>query len=102
MTQQNLNKPRLYVFKSNKHIYAQIIDQKKNQILTSSSTLTPTINNSSKYYKNCKTARAVGENIANKLKKLGINEIIFDRGKNIYHGQVKALADATRSQGIIF
>lgn len=102
MTQQNLNKPRLYVFKSNKHIYAQIIDPKKNQILTSSSTLTQAVNNNSKYYKNCETARAVGENIANKLKKLGINEIIFDRGQNIYHGQVKALADATRNQGIIF
>nr|ARW68353.1 ribosomal protein L18 [Chondria sp. (in: red algae)] len=102
MRPQHIKKAKLYIFKSNKHIYAQIIDQNSNKILTSSSTLSKEVNNGLKCLKTCKTAKAVGENIANKLKKLGINKIIFDRGTNIYHGQVKALADATRSKGIIF
>nr|ARW63782.1 ribosomal protein L18 [Chondria sp. (in: red algae)] len=102
MRNKNFKTPKLYIFKSNKHIYAQVIDQENNKVITSSSTLSTEIKNGLKYVKNCKTAAVVGENIASKLKQLGISEIIFDRGKNIYHGQIKALADATRGQGIIF
>nr|YP_010951588.1 50S ribosomal protein L18 [Laurencia catarinensis]WMP12527.1 50S ribosomal protein L18 [Laurencia catarinensis] len=93
---------KVYIFKSNKHIYAHIIDNHTNQILTSSSTLSKELTNNTKYTKNCKTAALVGKNIGIKLKKLGIQQIVFDRGKNIYHGQIKALADATRKEGIIF
>lgn len=102
MTKNNLEKPRLYVFKSNKHIYAQVIDRINHNVITSSSTLSKEINNGLKYIKNCNTAKSVGENIAIKLKELGINEIVFDRGQNVYHGQIKALADGARNKGIIF
>nr|YP_009295274.1 50S ribosomal protein L18 [Dasya binghamiae]AOH77286.1 50S ribosomal protein L18 [Dasya binghamiae] len=94
----SFNCPRLYIFKSNKHIYVQIIDDYKNEIVTSSSTISKEINQ----FANCKTAKKVGQNIAQKLKEKGIHQIIFDRGQNKYHGQIKALADATRDEGINF
>nr|QCI07066.1 ribosomal protein L18 [Haraldiophyllum bonnemaisonii] len=92
------DRPRLYVFKSNKHIYVQLIDDNKNKILTSSSTISKDI----KKFANCETAAIVGKNIAIKLKAQGINCIIFDRGNKIYHGKIKALAEATRREGIHF
>lgn len=98
----NINRPRLYIFKSNKHIYAHIIDDYHNKVLTSSSTLSKDIKNQTKQFANCKIAMIVGQNIAIKLKKLGIEKIVFDRGDNIYHGQVKALADSARKEGINF
>nr|QCI05363.1 ribosomal protein L18 [Compsothamnion thuyoides] len=91
-------RPRLYVFKSNKHIYAQLIDDSNNMILASSSTIHKNINK----FANCTTAKIVGKTIAAEIKKQGLTEIIFDRGFNIYHGKIKALADATREEGIIF
>nr|YP_009392945.1 ribosomal protein L18 [Caloglossa intermedia]ARW61507.1 ribosomal protein L18 [Caloglossa intermedia] len=89
---------RLYIFKSNKHIYAQIIDDKNEKILTSCSTISKNI----KQLANCDTAKQVGKNIATKLKDQGIKNIVFDRGKHKYHGQVKALAEAARLEGICF
>lgn len=94
----SLDRPRLYIFKSNKHIYAQVIDDHNNKILTSISTISKAINKLA----NCKVAREIGKNIARQLKKQNINKIVFDRGSNIYHGQVKALAEATRQEGIEF
>nr|YP_010619132.1 Ribosomal protein L18 [Pterosiphonia complanata]WAX03145.1 Ribosomal protein L18 [Pterosiphonia complanata] len=102
MTLNNKQKLRLYIFKSNKHIYANLIDDNKKKVITSSSTISKDINNKIKSVKNCVTAQIVGKHIGVKLKQLGIKEIIFDRGKNLYHGQVKAVADATRKEGIIF
>ena len=102
MRKKQLKGYRLYIYKSNKHIYAQIIDNYNNKIITSSSTVSKAIKENIGPLKNCKAAKAVGKNIAMKLKQLGIEKIIFDRGKNIYHGQVKALANATRDNGIIF
>lgn len=96
------SKYKIYIFKSNKHIYAHIIDNENNKVITSSSTLSSEISNNEKCTKNCKKAAMVGKNIAKKLRQLGIQRIIFDRGNNIYHGQIKALADATRQEGIIF
>nr|YP_009391292.1 ribosomal protein L18 [Dipterocladia arabiensis]ARW59436.1 ribosomal protein L18 [Dipterocladia arabiensis] len=90
--------PRLYIFKSNKHIYAQIIDDDNNNILTSSSTISKEINT----FANCTTAKQIGQQVAKKLKEKGITKIIFDRGYNKYHGQIKALAEATREEGINF
>nr|QCI06634.1 ribosomal protein L18 [Erythroglossum lusitanicum] len=95
-------RPRLYVFKSNKHIYAQLIDDDNNKILTSSSTISKDIKSKINRYANCEAAKIIGKNIATKLKKQGIDQIIFDRGHKIYHGQIKALAEATREQGIHF
>nr|YP_009396860.1 ribosomal protein L18 [Ophidocladus simpliciusculus]ARW66046.1 ribosomal protein L18 [Ophidocladus simpliciusculus] len=102
MRNRNNKKTRLYIVKSNKHIYAHIIDDERNKILTSISTLSTEIKGTNKSLRNCTTARIVGKSIASKLKKLGIKKIIFDRGTNIYHGQIKSLANATREEGIIF
>ena len=93
-------KHRLYIFKSNKHIYAQVInDQNNTTIITSSSICAkfkPQITSSA----TCETAKLIGEDIANKLKNKGITEIILDRGKKLYHGKIKALAETTRNEGI--
>lgn len=97
-----IDRPRLYIFKSNKHIYAQIVDDYNKKVLTSSSTISKEIKNFTKASASCKTAKIVGQNIANKLKKLHIKKIVFDRGQNIYHGQIKELANATRNEGINF
>lgn len=102
MKTKTSNKHKIYIFKSNRHIYAHLIDTETKKVLTSSSTLSNDMSSDEKYTKNCITAAMVGKNIAKKLKQLGIQKIIFDRGKNIYHGQIKALADATRQEGIIF
>nr|QCI06433.1 ribosomal protein L18 [Dictyurus purpurascens] len=91
-------KPRLYIFKSNKHIYAQIIDDYSHKILASSSTLSE----KTQKFVNCEIAKEIGKKIGIKLKEKGITQIIFDRGKNVYHGKIKALADATRKEGIKF
>nr|YP_009392108.1 ribosomal protein L18 [Periphykon beckeri]ARW60456.1 ribosomal protein L18 [Periphykon beckeri] len=98
MKTKNNKQFRLYIFKSNKHIYANIIDDHKKKIITSISTLSKEI----KSTKNCATAHIVGKNIGIKLKELKIQKIVFDRGKNLYHGQIKAIANATREEGIIF
>nr|QCI05257.1 ribosomal protein L18 [Centroceras clavulatum] len=95
-------RPRLYIFKSNKHLYAQLIDDVNNKIITTSSTISPEIKQKRSLYRNCKTARIIGEQIAIKSKAKGLETIIFDRGKNLYHGQIKALAEAIRKQGIHF
>lgn len=94
----SLNRHRLHIFKSNKHIYAQIIDNENNNIITSSSTVCKNI----KQFANCQTAQKIGYSIAQQLKNRNITSIIFDCGKHKYHGQIKALAEGTREQGINF
>ena len=93
---------RMYVFRSNKHIYAQIIDDNKNITITASSSLCPKLKTQILSSATCETAKIVGKDIAEKLKQKGITEIVFDRGKKIYHGRIKALAEATRQAGIKF
>ncbi len=89
--------PRLCVFRSNSAIYAQIIDDTKGVTLVSSSSLELKIKNN-----NLETAAAVGKDIAEKAKKAKIKTVVFDRGGYIYHGCVKALADAARENGLEF
>lgn len=89
--------PRLCVFRSNSAIYAQIIDDTKGVTLVSSSSLELKIKNN-----NLEAAAAVGKNIAEKAKKAKIKTVVFDRGGYIYHGRVKALADAARENGLEF
>jgi len=101
-TPRKRTRPRLHVFKSNKHIYAQVIDDRQHTTITTSSSLCPKLKLQIKSTATCITAEIVGKDIANKLKNKGIDKIIFDRGKNIYHGRVKALAEATRQEGIQF
>ena len=88
--------PRLNVFRSNKAIYAQVIDDVAGTTLVSSSTLELKIKNGG----NIEAAQAVGKDIAGKCKKAKINKVVFDRGGYLYHGRVAALADAAREAGL--
>lgn len=101
-TPKKRTRPRLHVFKSNKHIYAQVIDDKQHNTIITSSSVCPKLKLQIKSPKTCKTAELVGRDIAYKLRNKGIDNIVFDRGKNIYHGRIKALAEATRREGIKF
>ena len=89
--------PRLCVFRSNSAIYAQIIDDTKGVTLVSSSSLELKIKNN-----NLEAAAAVGKDIAEKAKKAKIKTVVFDRGGYIYHGRIKALAEAARENGLEF
>ena len=96
-------RPRLSVFKSNKHIYAQIIDDDAQRTLTSASTATITFKDTKlESTSNLEAAKAVGAEVARKAKELGIDTIVFDRGGYLYHGKIKALADAAREAGLQF
>ena len=95
------DKHRLCVFRSNQHIYAQIIDKRGGNILTSASTLEIEIKNDIKSGSNVVAAEYVGKKIAERVLALGIKTLSFDRSGYKYHGRVKALADAARNAGII-
>ena len=90
--------PRLNVFRSNAHIFAQIIDDEAGTTLVSSSSVELKIENGS----NIEGAKLVGEDIAKKAKKAKITKVVFDRGGYLYHGRVSALADAARENGLEF
>ncbi|RZM79359.1 50S ribosomal protein L18 [Leptolyngbya iicbica] len=94
-------KPRLSVFRSNQHIYAQIIDDTAHNTLVAASTLEPEIK-SKVATANQEGAQAVGQLIAQRAKEKGIDQVVFDRGGNLYHGRVAALADAAREGGLSF
>nr|ARO91146.1 50S ribosomal protein L18 [Flintiella sanguinaria] len=96
------NKPRLCIYKSNNHIYAQIIDDSIGRTLSSSSTLEESIKSEISFGGNCIASTIVGKNIAEKSIKIGISKVVFDRGGYLYHGRIKALADAARSNGLEF
>nr|YP_010726353.1 ribosomal protein L18 [Hypnea brasiliensis]WDY84828.1 ribosomal protein L18 [Hypnea brasiliensis] len=100
----NSKRPRLYVFRSNKHIYVQIIDDISQKILVSSSSIAKDLKPQLpiKNKANCETSILVGKDIAQKAKINGIKSIIFDRGTKLYHGRIKALADSIRQEGIKF
>ncbi|PKM94980.1 MAG: 50S ribosomal protein L18 [Firmicutes bacterium HGW-Firmicutes-1] len=93
-------RPRLCVFRSNSHIYAQIIDDTKGVTLTAASTLDKDFQLEKK--NDVEAAKAVGTTIAKKAVEKGIGSVVFDRGGYIYHGKVQALADAAREAGLIF
>ncbi len=95
-------KPRLAVFRSNKHMYAQIIDDIAGNTLVAASTMENDIASKVKFTSTVEAATAVGEAIAKKAIEKGINEVVFDRGGYIYHGKVKALAEAARNAGLQF
>lgn len=93
------NRPRLSVFRSNKEIYVQVIDDNAGKTLASASSRDKGID-----VKGTKTeiANAVGKAIAEKAKKAGVESVAFDRGGNLYHGRVKALAEGAREGGLKF
>lgn len=90
--------PRLNVFRSNSHIFAQIIDDEKGTTLVSSSSVELKLKNGG----NVDGAKLVGADIASKATKAGIKNVVFDRGGYQYHGRVAALADAARENGLEF
>ena len=96
------NKLRLSVFRSNKHIYCQIIDDVKQITLCSSSTLDPEIKKDLKGSSTIEAAEKVGKDIAIKAKKFDFEKVVFDRGGYLYHGRVKSLAEGARSNGLKF
>ena len=92
--------PRLNVFRSNNNIFAQIIDDEKGVTLVSASSLEKELN--LKNGGNVEAAKTVGAEIAKRAKKAKITEVVFDRGGYLYHGRVKALAEAARENGLKF
>ena len=90
--------PRLSVFRSNKQIYAQIIDDEKKSTLVSASSLDKSLKLENGG--NIEAAKAVGKLLAEKAKKAKITKVVFDRGGYLYHGRVEALADAARENGL--
>ena|SRR5688572_8758545 len=95
-------RPRLCVFRSNKHIYAQIVDDSKGSTLVAASSLDPETKPDVKNGGNIAAAKAVGKVVAKRAIDKGIQVVLFDRGGYIYHGRVKALADAAREAGLKF
>ncbi|MFI3241723.1 MAG: 50S ribosomal protein L18 [Alphaproteobacteria bacterium] len=95
-------KMRLSVFRSGKHIYAQIIDDNKGVSVAAASTLEAALRETVKKASTIEAASAVGKLIAEKAVKAGVKEVIFDRGGYVYHGRVKALADSAREAGLQF
>lgn len=95
-------RPRLSVFRSSKHISAQVIDDVEGKTLASASTLEKDLRGSLKTGADTAAAKAVGELVAKRAKEQGVAEVVFDRGGYIYHGRVKALAEAAREGGLEF
>jgi large subunit ribosomal protein L18 len=95
-------RPRLSVFRSGRHIYVQVIDDAQGKTLAAASTVDKGLRSELKSGANKDAAGAVGKLIAERAKAAGINEVVFDRGGYIYHGRIKALADAAREGGLSF
>nr|BDA99342.1 ribosomal protein L18 [Cryptomonas sp. NIES-3952] len=95
-------KPRLSVFRSNNHIYAQLIDDIHGKTILSSSTLDASISSKIDSTSTCEASSLVGEQLAKKSLEANITTVVFDRGGRIYHGRIKALADAARKEGLKF
>ena len=98
-------KPRLSVFRSVTHIYVQVIDDMTGQTIASASTIDPKVKGQMPKGVaggNIKGAELIGTTIAERLKEKGISKVVFDRGGNLYHGRVRAVADAARKAGLEF
>jgi large subunit ribosomal protein L18 len=95
-------RPRLSVFRSSKHIYAQLIDDLNGVTLATASSTAPGVRTALPYGGNIKAAAVVGKELAETAKTKGISKAAFDRGHYRYHGRVKALADAAREGGLQF
>ncbi len=95
-------RPRLSIFRSGENIYAQVIDDTKGVTVASASTLEKDLKGSLKTGADKAAATAVGTLVAERAVKAGVKDVVFDRGSYIYHGRVKALADAARAGGLNF
>ncbi|MFY8040016.1 MAG: 50S ribosomal protein L18 [Bosea sp. (in: a-proteobacteria)] len=95
-------RPRLSVHRTNKQIYAQIIDDEKGVTIVAASSLEGDLKGAIKSGANVEAAAAIGKAIAERAVKAGVVEVVFDRGAYLYHGRVKALAEAAREGGLSF
>ncbi len=95
-------RPRLAVFRSESHIYAQVIDDVAGHTLASASTVDKELKGKLEITSNTDAAKVVGELVARRALNKGVSEVVFDRGGYIYHGKIKALADAARETGLVF
>ncbi|MDY6939342.1 MAG: 50S ribosomal protein L18 [Cyanobacteriota bacterium] len=95
-------RPRLSVFRSHQHIYAQVIDDTEHRTLVAASTKDPDLRSALSSPSTCDASAKVGELVAKRAIEKGIEKVVFDRGGNLYHGRVKALADAAREAGLSF
>jgi len=94
--------PRLAVYRSTKHIYAQIIDDVNKVTLASASSIDKELKEKLAHGGNIDAAKVVGETVAKRALKAGVNDVVFDRGGFLYHGRIQALADAAREAGLNF
>lgn len=95
-------RPRLNVFRSARHIYAQVVDDTTGRTLVAASSLDPELKGRIGYGGNVTAARLVGELVARRAQASGIEKVVFDRGGYLYHGRVAALAEGARSAGLDF
>ena len=95
-------RPRLSVFRSSKHIYAQVIDDRKGGTVAAASSLEKAMRSTLKTGADIDAAKAVGKLVAERASAAGVKDVVFDRGNYMYHGRVKALADAAREGGLNF
>lgn len=95
-------RPRLAIYRSVKHIYAQLINDETRQTIAAASSLDADLRTKFNHGGNIDAAKAVGELVAKRAKDKGVTQIVFDRGGNIYHGRVAALAEAAREVGLDF
>ncbi len=95
-------RPRLNVYRSLKHIYAQLIDDQNGRTLVSASTMEPDLHKEASPSGNAQAAKMVGERLAERAREIGIDQVLFDRGGFLYHGRVKALAEGAREKGLKF
>jgi len=102
LRKQTNNRVRLSVFRSGKHIYAQLIDDTKGQTLAAASSLDAEVKGKVKSTSTIEAAKAIGALIAVRAAKANVKEVVFDRGGYLFHGRVKALADGAREAGLSF
>ena len=96
------SRPRLCVFRSLNHIYAQVVEDEGGHTLVASSTSDPEVKAEAKGKPKCEAAKLVGTLVARRALEKGVNKVVFDRGGYKYHGRVKALAEAARQAGLVF
>jgi large subunit ribosomal protein L18 len=102
LAKNSSNRPRLSIFRSSKHIYAQVIDDGEGRTLAHASSIDPEIKGGLKSGADVDAAAAVGKLVAARAKQAGVDKVVFDRGGYMYHGRVKALAEAAREGGLTF
>ena len=102
LRQKSGGRPRLSVFRSGKHIYAQVIDDAAGRTLAAASSLDKALRTEMKTGADIGAASAVGRLVAERAVAAGVSQVVFDRGAYLYHGRVKALAEAAREGGLAF